>query len=142
MGNSLQNDRSIKTTSYLINKQETAQKILNFCKDRYSEINWEQTNHIESTICIWGKTTGIDIGIEIIGTRLENYLVLGDVSAFISTERWTGSFKIWLDRKESHFSFKSKKKLDTSTNLFIKAKDVLSSIFEFIETEIQAEVTL
>jgi hypothetical protein len=126
-----------------MNKQETAQKILDFCKDRYPEINWEQTNHIKSTIRIWGKTTGIGISIEIIGTRLESHVVLGDVSVFISSiERWSGSFKIWLDRKESLFSFKSKRELDTSTDLFIKAKDILSSIFEFIETEIQTEVTL
>ena len=129
--------------SHLMNKQETAQKILDFCKDRYPEINWKQTNHIKSTICIWGKTTGIGICVEIIGTRLESHVVLGDVSAFISsTERWSGSFKTWLDRKESQFSFKSKREFDTSTDLFIKAKDILSSIFEFIETEIQTEVTL
>lgn len=129
--------------SHLMNKQETAQKILDFCKDRYPEINWKQTNHIKSTIRIWGKTNGIGVSIEIIGTRLESYAVLGDVSAFISsTERWSGSFKIWLDRKESQFSFKSKRELDVSTDLFIKAKDILSSIFEFIETEMQTEVTL
>ena len=125
-----------------MNKQKTAQKILEFCKDRYPEINWKQTNHIKSTIHIWGKTTGIGISIETIGTRLESHVVLGDVSAFISsTERWSGSFKIWLDRKESQFSFKSKRELDMSTDLFIKAKDILLSIFDFIETEIQTEVT-
>lgn len=126
-----------------MNKQETAQKILDFCKDRYPEINWEQTNYIESTICIWGKTNGIGISIEIIGTQSESHVVLGDVSAFISsTGRWSGFFKIWLDRKESQFSFKSKRELDTSTDLFIKAKGILSSIFDFIETEIQSQVTL
>lgn len=126
-----------------MNKQETAQKIFNFCKDRYPEIKWEQTNYTDLTSRIWGKTTGIDIGIEIIGTQLESHVVLGDISAFISSaERWTGSFKIWLDRKESQFSFKSKKELDTSTNLFIEAKEILSSIFDFIEDEIQSEVTL
>ena len=126
-----------------MNKQETTQKILDFCQDRYPEIDWKQTNHIKSTIRIWGKTTGIGISIEIIGTRLESYVVLGDVSAFISsTERWSGSFKIWLDRKESQFSFKSKKEFDTSTDLFVKAKEILSSIFDFIEIEIQSQVTL
>lgn len=126
-----------------MNKQKTAQKILDFCQESYPEINWEQTNYIESTICIWGKTNGIGISIEIIGTQLESHVVLGDVSAFISsTERWSGSFKIWLNRKESQFSFKSKREFDTSTDLFIKAKDILSNIFEFIETEIQIEVTL
>ena len=125
-----------------MNKQETAQKILDFCQDRYPEISWKQTNHINSTIRIWGKTNKIGISVEIIGTRLESYVALGDVSVFISsTERWSGSCKIWLDRKESQFSFKSKRELDTSTDLFIKAKDILSSIFEFIETEIQTEVT-
>lgn len=124
-----------------MNKQETAQKILDFCQDRYPEIDWKQTNYIKSTIRIWGKTTGIGISIETIGTRLESHIVSGDVSAFIpSTERWSGSFKIWLDRKESQFSFKSKKEFDTSTDLFIKAKEILSSIFGFIETEIQTEV--
>jgi hypothetical protein len=125
-----------------MSKQETAQKILEFCKDRYSEINWKQTNYIKSTIRIWGKTNGIGISIEIIGTQLESYAVLGDVSALISEARWSGSFKIWLDKKESQFSFKSKRELDMSTDLFIKAKEILSSIFEFIETKIQTEVTL
>jgi hypothetical protein len=125
-----------------MSKQETAQKILEFCKDRYPEINWKQTNYIKSTIRIWGKTNGIGISIEIIGTQLESYAVLGDVSALISEARWSGSFKIWLDKKESQFSFKSKRELDMSTDLFIKAKEILSSIFEFIETKIQTEVTL
>ena len=126
-----------------MNKQKTAQKILDFCKDRYPEINWEQTNYIESTTCIWGKTNGIGISIEIIGIQLKSHVVLGDISAFISsTERWSGSFKIWLDRKESQFSFRSKRELGTSTDLFIKAKEILSSIFDFIENEIQTEVTL
>jgi hypothetical protein len=125
-----------------MSKQETAQKILEFCKDRYPEINWKQTNHVKSTIRIWGKTNGIGISIEIIGTRLKSHVVLGDVSALISEARWSGSFKIWLDKKESQFSFKSKRELDMSTDLFIKAKKILSSIFEFIETKIQTEVTL
>jgi hypothetical protein len=68
--------------------------------------------------------------------------VLGDVSALISEARWSGSFKIWLDKKESQFSFKSRRELDAPTDLFIKAKEILSSIFEFIETKIQTEVTL
>lgn len=126
-----------------MNRQETTQKIFNFCQNRYPEINWEQTSYTDLTSRIWGKTDGIGISIEIIGTRLESHVVLGDISAFISsTERWTGSFKIWLDRKESQFSFKSKKEFDTSTDLFVKAKEILSSIFEFIETEIQSQVTL
>jgi hypothetical protein len=126
-----------------MNKQETAQKILEFCKDRYPEINWKQTNHIKSTIRIWGKADEIDISIEIIGTRLKSHVVLGDVSAFISsTEQQTGSFKIWLDTKESQFSFKSRREFDAPTDLFIKAKEILSNIFEFIETKIQGKVTL
>jgi hypothetical protein len=125
-----------------MSKQETAQKILEFCKDRYPEINWKQTNYIKSTIRIWGKTNGIGISIEIIGTQLESYAVLANVSALISEARWSGSFKIWLDKKESQFSFKSRRELDMSTDLFIKAKEILSSIFEFIETKIQTEVTL
>ena len=126
-----------------MNRQETTQKIFNFCQNRYPEINWEQTSYTDLTSRIWSKTDGIGISIEIIGTQLESHVVLGDVSAFISsTERWSGSFKIWLDRKESQFSFKSKRELDTSTDLFIKAKEILSSIFEFIEHEIQTEVTL
>jgi len=125
-----------------MSKQETAQKILEFCKDHYPEINWKQTNHIKSTIRIWGKADGIGISIEIIGTQLESYAVLGDVSALISEARWSGSFKIWLDKKESQFSFKSRRELDMSADLFIKAKEILSNIFEFIETKIQGKVTL
>ncbi|BBG58060.1 hypothetical protein [uncultured phage] len=126
-----------------MNRQETTQKIFNFCQNRYPEINWEQTSYTDLTSRIWSKTDGIGISIEIIGTQLESHVVLGDVSAFISsTERWSGSFKIWLDRKESQFSFKSKRELDTSTDLFVKAKEILSRIFDFIEIEIQTEVTL
>lgn len=126
-----------------MNTRQTSQKILDFCKDRYPEINWEQTNYTNSTFHIWGKITEIDVSIETIGTLLKSSVVLGEVSTFISsTERWSGSFKIWLDRKESQFSFKSKREFDTSTDLFIKPKDMLSSIFEFIKIQIQTEVTL
>ena len=125
-----------------MNKQKTAQKILDFCQESYPEINWEQANYTDSTSRIWGKTTKISISIEIIGTPIESHVVLGDVIAFIPTGRWAGSFKIWLDRKESQFSFKSKRELDAPTDLFVKAKKILSGIFEFIENEIQTEVTL
>ena len=126
-----------------MSKQETAQKIFNFCKDHYPEISWKQKNYIKSTIRIWGKADEIDISIEIIGTRLKSHVVLGDVSAFISsTEQQNGSFKIWLDKKESQFSFKSRREFDAPTDLFIKAKEILSNIFEFIETKIQGKVTL
>ena len=125
-----------------------AEKLFKFCKEKYPDLKWDiksarkDSTYIKSTIRIWGKTNGIDISIEIIGTRLESYAVSGDVSALISEARWSGSFKIWLDKKESQFSFKSKRELDMSTDLFIKAKEILSSIFEFIETKIQTEVTL
>ena len=124
-----------------MNKQEIAQKILDFCKNRYPEINWEETKYIKSAIHIWGKLNEIYVNVEVIG--IKSHVVLGDVSLIISsTERWTGSFKIWLERKESQFSFKSKREFDSSINLFIKTKEILSSIFEFIEVEIQTEVTL
>ena len=122
-----------------MNKQEIAQKILDFCKNRYPEINWEETKYIKSAIHIWGKLNEIYVNVEVIG--IKSHVVLGDVSLIISsTERWTGSFKIWLERKESQFSFKSKREFDSSINLFIKTKEILSSIFEFIEVEIQTEV--
>jgi hypothetical protein len=122
--------------------KQVTEKIFNFCKEKYPDLDWDiksarkDSTYIKSTIRIWGKTNGIDISIEIIGTRLESYAVSGDVSALISEARWSGSFKIWLDKKESQFSFKSKRELDMSTDLFIKAKEILSSIFEFIETKI------
>jgi hypothetical protein len=121
---------------------QIAWKILEFCREQHPSLRWDiksarkDSTYIKSTIRIWGKTNGIDISIEIIGTRLESYAVSGDVSALISEARWSGSFKIWLDKKESQFSFKSKRELDMSTDLFIKAKEILSSIFEFIETKI------
>ena len=124
-----------------MNKQEIAQKILDFCKNRYPEINWEETKYIKSAIHIWGKLNEIYVNVEVIG--IKSHVVLGDVSLIISsTERWTGSFKIWLERKESQFSFKSKREFDSSIDLFVKTKEILSSIFEFIEVEIQTEVTL
>ena len=122
-----------------MSKQEIAQKILDFCKNRYPEISWEETKYIRSAIHIRGKLNEIYVNVEVIG--INSHVVLGDVSLIISsTERWTGSFKIWLERKESQFSFKLKKELDTPTDLFIKTKEILLSIFEFIETEIQTEV--
>ena len=109
---------------------QIAWKILEFCREQHPSLRWDiksarkDSTYIKSTIRIWGKTNGIDISIEIIGTQ------------FISEARWSGSFKIWLDKKESQFSFKSRRELDMSTDLFIKAKKILSSIFEFIETKI------
>ena len=124
-----------------MSKQEIAQKILDFCKNRYPEINWEETKYIRSAIHIRGKLNEIYVNVEVIG--INSHVVLGDVSLIISsTERWTGSFKIWLERKESQFSFKSKREFDSPIDLFIKTKEILSSIFEFIEVEIQTEVIL
>ena len=124
-----------------MNKQEIAQKILDFCKNRYPEINWEQTKYIKSAIHIRGKLNEIYINVEVSG--IKSHVVLGNISLIISsTERWTGSFKIWLEKKESQFHFKSKREFDSSIDLFIKTKEMLSSIFEFIEHEIQTEVTL
>lgn len=40
-------------------KEKSLKEITDFFKDRYPEINWEQTNYIESTICIWGKRMGL-----------------------------------------------------------------------------------
>jgi len=124
-----------------MNATETTQKILDFCKNHYPEINWKQGSYVGSTIRIWGKADKIDISIEVIGTQLKSHLVLGDASLIISsTERWNGSFKIWLDRKESQFSFVSKREFKVP--IFIKDKEILSNIFEFIEAEIQPDVTL
>lgn len=124
-----------------MNATETTQKILDFCKDHYPEITWKQESYMGSTIRIWGKADEIDISIMIIGTQLKNHVVLGDVGVIISyKKRWNGSFKIWLDRKESQFSYISKREFEVP--IFIKAKEILSNIFEFIETEIQTEETL
>lgn len=124
-----------------MSKQEIAQKILDFCKNRYPEISWEETKYIRSAIHIRGKLNEIYVNVEVIG--INSHVVLGDVSLIISsTERWTGSFKIWLERKESQFSFKSKREFNSSIDLFVKTKEILSNIFEFIEDKIQSEVIL
>ena len=124
-----------------MNATETTQKILDFCKDHYPEINWKQESYVGLTIRIWGKADEINISIEIIGTQLKGHVVLGNVGVIISsTEQWNGSFKIWLDRKKSQFSYISKREFEVP--IFIKAKEILSKIFKFIETEIQTEETL
>ena len=130
-----------------MNRQETAQKILGFCKDRYPEINWEQTSY-EQSHRIWGKVDGIHVRIDVVGSQveLEPYVVCGLIYASISSiKTWDAHFKIWLDKKESQFvttpkyDFSRKRPLP---DLFVKAKEILSSIFDFIEIEIQSQVTL
>ena len=129
-----------------MNKQETSQKILDFCQDRYPEISWEQSSY-EQSHRIWGKADGIHVRIDVVGSQieLEPHVVCGLIYASVSsTKTWDAHFKIWLDKKESQFittpknHFYRKRPLP---DLFIKAKEILSSIFEFIETKIQTEVT-
>ena len=137
--------------------QLVAEKLLNFCKDRYPEIKWSLTSLSRTEDMIYGycpilnSINGIQIDIRV----NSNYFYSSDGSpsdfrnyiesrSTISNLDWEGSFFVWInDRKNSKISFKkSRTAKHKELNLWRKkGTQIIIDIFEFIETKIQTEVT-
>jgi len=121
--------------------QLVAEKLLNFCKDRYPELKWSFTSLSETEDLIYGyypKSIWIDIKFT---NDFRNYI---EGLSTISNLDWEGSFFVWInDRKNSKISFKkSGIAKHKELNLWRKkGTQIIIDIFEFIETKIQTEVT-
>ncbi len=141
-----------------MNKQETSQKIFNFCQKTYPEIKWSLTSLTKTQDMIYGyhpilnSINGIQIDIKVNSNNsyssdgspsdFRNYI---DGRTTISNIDWEGSFLIWINnRKNSKISFKkSGTAKHGELNLWRKkGTRIMIDIYEFIETEIQTEVTL
>ena len=110
-----------------MNKQETSQKIFNFCQKTYPELKWSFTSLNKTQDMIYGyrpilnSINGIQIDIKVNSNN--SYSSDGSSSDFrnyiegrstISNLDWEGSFLTWInDRKNSEILFK---KSGTSKN--------------------------
>jgi hypothetical protein len=140
-----------------MNKQETAQKIFNFCQKTYPELKWSFTSLTKTQDMIYGyrpilnSINGIQIDIKINSNNsyssdgspsdFRNYI---DGRTTISNLDWEGSFLIWInDRKNSKILFKkSGTAKHKELNLWReKGTQIMINILSFIENEIQTEVT-
>ena len=140
-----------------MNKQETAQKIFNFCQKTYPELKWSFTSLTKTQDMIYGyrpilnSINGIQIDIRVNSNNsyssdgspsdFRNYI---DGRATISNLDWEGSFLIWInDRKNSKILFKkSGTAKHKELNLWReKGTQIMINILSFIENEIQTEVT-
>lgn len=134
--------------------QLVAEKLLNFCKDRYPEIKWSLTSLSKTENLIYGyypilNSIWIDIRVNSnnsyssdgLPSDFRNYI---EGRSTISNLDWEGSFFVWInDRKNSKISFKkSGIAKHKELNLWRKkGTQIIIDIFEFIETKIQTEVT-
>jgi|694.fasta_scaffold110618_6 hypothetical protein len=140
-----------------MNKQETAQKIFNFCQKTYPELKWSFTSLTKTQDMIYGyrpilnSINGIQIDIKVNSNNsyssdgspsdFRNYI---DGRTTISNLDWEGSFLIWInDRKNSKILFKkSGTAKHKELNLWReKGTQIMINILSFIENEIQTEVT-
>jgi hypothetical protein len=140
-----------------MNKQETSQKIFNFCQKTYPELKWSFTSLNKTQDMIYGYCSilnfinGIQINIRVNSNN--SYSSDGSPSDFrnyiegrstISNLDWEGSFLAWInDRKNSEILFKkSGTAKHKELNLWReKGTQIMINILSFIETEIQTEVT-
>lgn len=141
-----------------MNIAETTQKIFNFCQKTYPELNWSFTSLTKTQDMIYGyrsilnSINGIQIDIKVNSNN--SYSSDGSPSDFrnyiegrstISNLDWEGSFLVWInDRKNSKILFKKSGTAKYGElNLWRKkGTQIMIDIFEFIENEIQTEVTL
>jgi hypothetical protein len=140
-----------------MNKQETSQKIFNFCQKTYPELKWSFTSLTKTQDMIYGyrpilnSINGIQIDIKVNSNNsyssdgspsdFRNYI---DGRTTISNLDWEGSFLIWInDRKNSKILFKkSGTAKHKELNLWReKGTQIMINILSFIENEIQTEVT-
>jgi hypothetical protein len=140
-----------------MNKQETAQKIFNFCQKTYPELKWSFTSLTKTQDMIYGyrpilnSINGIQTDIKVNSNNsyssdgspsdFRNYI---DGRTTISNLDWEGSFLIWInDRKNSKILFKkSGTAKHKELNLWReKGTQIMINILSFIENEIQTEVT-
>ena len=140
-----------------MNKQETSQKIFNFCQKTYPELKWSFTSLNKTQDMIYGyrpilnSINGIQIDIKVNSNNsyssdgspsdFRNYI---DGRTTISNLYWEGSFLVWInDRKNSKILFKkSGTAKHKELNLWReKGTQIMINILSFIENEIQTEVT-
>ena len=140
-----------------MNKQETAQKIFNFCQKTYPEIKWSFTSLGRTQDMIYGyrpilnSINGIQIDIKVNSNNsyssdgspsdFRNYI---DGRSTLSSLDWEGSYLAWInDRKNSKILFKkSGTAKHGELNLWRKkGTQIMIDIYEFIENEIQTEAT-
>lgn len=127
--------------------QLVAEKILNFCKEKYPELNWSYSKECSKTVCpivfIFGSCSLFKLELKI----SEDWLRIESILGYLNLQdiNFRGCFLIQLnDDKDSELEFyrsdfneKTKPLDENNWNLCKKAKKMVREIFNFIEDEIQ-----
>jgi hypothetical protein len=117
---------------------QIAWKILEFCKDRYPEINWDIKSARKDSTCIYGSDSFIELKLWV---HKEFEYILG-FSKISSPIVWLGTFHVWMNfEKDSDIDF-TLYKTDKIWNekdwvLSKQSRKIMLNIFNFILDEIQ-----
>ena len=124
-----------------MNITEVTTKILDFCQESYPGLKWSFTSLSKTEDLIYGyypKSIWIDIKFT---NDFRNYI---EGRSTIYNLDWEVSFLAWInDRESNRLSFKKSTAAKyEELNLWCeKGTQIMTNIFEFIETKIQTEVT-
>ena len=139
-----------------MNIQQVTEKLFNFCKKKYPDLEWNyRYQERDNVTSISGSCSLFKLELEICSDKSEysnkqkptyNY-ILGwiDVLQYVMQEKsrlfWSGSFKVRLNKdKNSELEFTAAtcdEWDDDIWNITKKARKMLREIFGFIEDEIQ-----
>ena len=139
-----------------MNMTETTQKILDFCQANHPDLRWDDDSWTgqNGEPCIYGcKAFFVGLGITTIKIYIDiishnsNNLQVNLIKGYSTIDHlaWEGVFTVWVNQKKNNeILFKGDgicqcKELNLWRE---KGTQVMIDIFEFIETEIQTEVTL
>ena len=139
-----------------MNKQETTQKIFNFCQENYPDLRWDDDSWTgqNGEPCIYGckaffaglGITAIKIYIDIIShdpSSLQVDLIEGYCT--IDHLAWEGVFKVWVNQEKNNEILFKEDGICQCEELNLwreKGTQIMIDIFSFIKHEIQTEVTL
>lgn len=129
-----------------MNITETTQKIFNFCKDRYPELDWSYSKECSKKgypiTFIIGSCFLLKLELKIGKDWLEVEYIRGYLS--LQDINFRGCFLVQLNNdKDSELEFyrsdfnETTKPFNENWNLRKKAKKIMREIFGFIEDEIQ-----
>jgi hypothetical protein len=127
--------------------QQVTEKLFNFCKEKYPDLDWNYSKECSKTVCpvvfISGSCPLFKLELKIV----EDWLRIECIRGYLNLQdiNFRGCFLVQLnDDKDSELEFyrsdfnETTKPLDKNKwNLCKKARKIVREIFNFIEDEIQ-----
>ena len=135
-----------ETVQIIRYEKETTQKIFNFCKDRYPEIDWSYSKECLKKDYLIAYIIGSYFLLKLELKIDKDWLKIEYIQGYLSLQdiNFRGYFLIQLNNdKNSKLEFygsdfdETTKPFNENWNLRKKAKKIMREIFGFIEDEIQ-----